>query len=456
MRIPQTPPQLNDLLTEVASPSRMIELFSLVKGAKTQRHYLHWDKLRRYSPPSGVSHREWWMVQKISRMDALKPIALKDRLQQPFLFAVTEFVLEELHQIDLGSGGLVSIPEPITNPQTRDRYLVSSLMKEAITSSQLEGAVTTREVAKEMIRSGRMPRDNSEQMILNNYVTMQRIRALKTSALSPELVFQIHQLVTVNTLDDPTAAGRFRRPQEKVEVCDDYGTVYHTPPPAEELAERMAAMCAFANGETPGYFVHPAVRAIILHFWLAYDHPFVDGNGRTARALFYWAMLHNNYWLFEFISISSILRNAPSKYVRSFLYTETDDNDLTYFIIAQTQVIGQAIRELHTYIERKTAELRDVESHMRAFDLFNHRQVEIIRHALKNPGQRYTFASHQKSHNVVYQTARTDLLKLAACGVLEKRKKGKKMVFVAPADLSDRLLKLEREAAMGLDQSHTY
>lgn len=446
MRLPQTPPKLKDLMAEMKQPEQMARFFSQMREAKTQRHYLHWDKLRRYAPPAGMSHREWWLVQKLSRMDGLKPIPLKDTAQEVFQFAVPELVMAELHQIDLGAGGLVSIPEPIMNPQTRNRYLVSSLMEEAITSSQLEGAVTTRDVAKEMIRTGRKPRDNSEQMILNNYATMQRIRELKTSALSPELVFQIHRLVTENTLEDPTAAGRFRRVEEKRVVGDDYGQVYHDPPPAEELEERMVAMCAFANADTPDFFVHPAVRAIILHFWLAYDHPFVDGNGRTARALFYWAMLHSGYWLFEFISISNILRKAPMKYGRSFLYTETDDNDLTYFIIAQTKVIRQAISELHAYIERKTAELKDAESHMRALDLFNHRQVEIIRHALKHPGHRYTFASHQKSHDIVYQTARTDLLDLSERGVLEKRKKGKQMVFAAPANLSAQLMKLEKEA----------
>ena len=87
---------------------------------------------------------------------------------------------------------------------------------------------------------------------------------------------------------------------------------------------------------------HHHIRAIILHFWLAYGHPFVDGNGRTARALFYWAMLHEGYWLFEFISISNILRKAPAQYGLSFLYSETDDNDLTYFIVAQTKVIRRA------------------------------------------------------------------------------------------------------------------
>ena len=383
------------------------------------------------------------MAVKLSRMDALKPMTLKDTGGEPFLFAVPECVMKELHQIDLGAGGLVSLPDPITNSHTRDRYLVNSLIDEAITSSQLEGSVTTRKVAKEMIRSGRRPRDTSERMILNNYLTMQRIRDLKQSTLSKELVFDIHRLVTERTLDDLTAAGRFRRANEECVVGDGFGQVYHQPPRAEELPERMAAMCAFANGKAPDYFIHPLVRAILLHFWLAYDHPFVDGNGRTARALFYWGMLHSGYWLFEFISISSILRKAPAAYARSFLYTETDDNDLTYFLIEQIRVIHRAIRELHTYIERKTEEVREIESHMRALDLLNHRQVELIRHALKHPGQRYTIASHQKSHNVAYQTARTDLLRLAECGLLEKWKKGKQMVFTAPEDASDRLRSIE-------------
>lgn len=227
--------------------------------------------------------------------------------------------------------------------------------------------------------------------------------------------------------DNPTAAGRFRGAGEKRIVGDDFSNVvFHDPPQAEELEERLKAMCDFANEKTPDFFIHPVIRAIILHFWLAYDHPFWDGNGRTARAIFYWAMLHNGYWLFEFISISAILRKAPVKYGRSFLYTETDENDLTYFIVAQTGVIQQAIEELHAYIDRKSLEMRELESQIRALDLFNHRQVDLIRHALKHPCSHYSIESHRKGHNIVYQTARTDLLDLESRGVLEKRMAGKK------------------------------
>jgi Fic family protein len=407
--------------------------------------YLHWDKLRHLRPPEGLTAQEWWLGIKLRRQGLLKPLPLLDKASQPFRFGVPDLVQAELHDIDVGAGRSIGIPEPITNPQTRDKYLIRSLIEEAITSSQLEGAATTREVAKEMIRTGRRPQDTSERMILNNYQTMQRIVELQEESLSPELVFAIHRLVTEETLDDPTAAGRFRRPEERRIVGDDFGEVFHNPPEAGALAERLQAMCDFANGITPGFFVHPAVRAILLHFWLAYDHPFVDGNGRTARALFYWSMLHAGYWLFEFISISSILKKAPVRYGLSFLYSETDDNDATYFIVAQTKVIRRAIEGLHAYIDRKTVEVRELERRVRALDLFNHRQADLIRHALKHPYQEYSIASHRKSHNVVYQTARTDLLDLRARGVLEQKKRGKRMLFTVPRDLADRLKRMEMD-----------
>jgi len=441
MKWPGTPPPLNELWRKYLDAKRLPDFLDL--ASEPHGDYPHWDTLRHLTPPKGLSSEEWWLGIKMRREGLLKQMPLLDKDGRPFRFGVPDLVQEELHNIDAGAGRSIGIPEPIVNPQTRDRYLVRSLIEEAITSSQLEGAATTRQVAKEMIRTGRPPRDTSERMILNNYQTMQRIVELKAQPLSPEMVFDIHRLVTEQTLEEPTAAGRFRRPDERRVVGDDSGEIFHDPPPAAELPARLEAMCDFANGKTPGFFVHPAVRAILLHFWLAYDHPFVDGNGRTARALSYWAMLHQGYWLFEFISISSILKKAPAQYGLSFLRCETDDNDLTYFVVAQTRVIRRAIDELHSYIGRKTAEVRELEARVQALALFNHRQAELIRHALKYPYQEYTIAGHRKSHNVAYQTARTDLLDLQARGVLASRKRGKKMVFTPPRDLSERLRRME-------------
>jgi Fic family protein len=444
MKMPKTPPDFLALLQKAATENRLAALLNLDQKP-AEEEYIHWDELRHLGPPSGLTSEDWWAAIKFKRSGSMKRVPLQDKYERPFQFSVPDQVQMALHEIDVSAGRSLGVPEPITNPQTRDHYLIRSLIEEAITSSQLEGAVTTREVAKEMIRTGRPPRDTSEQMILNNYYTMQRIAQLKAEPLSPDMVFSIHKLVTEKTLDDPTAAGRFRRPNEFRVVGDDFGNVFHEPPLAEQLGVRLQAMCDFANAKTPVFFVHPVIRGIILHFWLAYDHPFVDGNGRTARALFYWQMLHEQYWLFEFISISNILRKAPVQYGMSFLYSETDENDLTYFIVAQTKVIRRAIEDLHHYIDRKTLEVRQAETQLRALHLFNHRQADLIRHALKHPFQEYTIAEHGKSHNVVYQTARTDLLDLASRSVLLSKTRGKKMVFTPPQDLVARLQKMEQE-----------
>jgi Fic family protein len=436
-RKPQAPPPLEALLQEAGGVADLLALVDLMREQQGAATYLHWDELRHRPPPDGLSTRQWWLVQKLARRGT--PLPLVGTNGKPFTFCQPSLLLKGLHDIDMNAGGNVLAPEAVTNPHTRDRYLISTLMEEAITSSQMEGAATTRDVAKDMIRSGRRPRDRSERMILNNYRTMQRIRELREEPLTPALVLELHGIVTRDALDDPLAAGRLRAPGVEVVVDDLYGTVFHVPPPAEELPQRIEALCAFANGTTPEEFLHPVVRAISLHFWLAYDHPFVDGNGRTARALFYWSMLHQKYWLFEFISISSIINKSRGKYELSFLHTETDDNDLTYFLLAQVKVIQQAIASLHRYLERKAQEISSLQRRLQGMEGLNHRQMALLRHALRHPGFRYTVGSHQASHGVSNQTARTDLQKLAAQDLLLPLRQGRREVFSVPADLAQRL-----------------
>jgi Fic family protein len=199
-------------------------------------------------------------------------------------------------------------------------------------------------------------------------------------------------------------------------------------------------MCAFANRELDAEgFLHPVLRAVTLHFWLAYDHPFEDGNGRTARALFYWSMLREGYWLTEYVSISRLLRKAPAQYGRAFLYSETDDNDLTYFFLHQLRVLKQAIDDLYGYLRRKGGELRALNRLLKETAELNYRQRALLAHALRHPGHRYTITSHQRSHRVAYATARADLFDLDGKGLLSARRIGRTFHFVAPEDLERRL-----------------
>ena len=382
-----------------------------------------------------MSHEAWWATFKLARATSRR-LPLADEDGHPFTFNLPDPVLRRLHEIDSSTHGAVGMDGQLRSAEARDRYIVTSLMEEAITSSQLEGAATTRKVAKQMLRTKRRPRNAHERMIVNNYRAMEWVREHVHEPLTPDLVLELHRHLTVGTLDHDDEAGRLRRADEPIFVKSDSGEILHEPPSAESLPARLEAMCHFANDDgSKGEFVPPIIRAILVHFWLAYDHPFVDGNGRTARALFYWSALRAGYWLLEFITISRVIKQAPAKYGRAFLHTETDGNDTTYFLIHQLEVIIRAIENLRAYIQRSLDEQRAFDSVLRTTSRFNHRQGELLRHALNHPRADYTIAEHQSYHAVVYQTARTDLLGLEADGLLRSFKRGKALHFITVEDL---------------------
>ena len=443
MKLPRTPKPLTELFVDHGD--RLDKVFGQRLGPTVEGRYLHWDKLRHRTVPAGMeSPDEWWLALKLARTGLYRELPLRDTGGGPFVYLLPDGSHEALHRIDRQSHGWIgAAAEGVANTDTRNQFIVNSLIQEAIASSQLEGASTTRAVAAEMIRAGRRPRDRSEQMILNNYLAMDAIRRLRDKPLTDEAVMDLHTMITADTLDDPDDAGRLQRPADRrVLVWDTRDqTVLHSPPPAADLPDRMREMVSFANhGLGDGSFLHPVIHAIILHFWLAYDHPFADGNGRTARALFYWAMLRHEYWMFELASISSVLHGAPGQYARSFLHTETDDNDLTYFIEHQLGVMLRAIADVESYIARKTEQVRNVEETLKRSTDLNHRQLALLAHAVRHPNAEYTIRSHMTSHAVAYATARADLFRLADLGLLERRRVGRRSyLFWVPADLDERV-----------------
>ena len=427
---------------------RLSHVFMQANPVDRKGRYLHWDEMRHRTPPGDLTLDEWWLGTAFSRNAFARPLPLYGTNDMPFRFSNVDLVQEMVHRIDQQAGGRIGTDDAVTAIQSRDRYLVSSLVvEEAITSSLLEGAATTRRVAREMLQSRRTPRDHGERMVLNNYNAMLAAEFLASddTPLTPDEVLGLHRIVTHDTLDDEADAGRLQQPgEERVMVIGDDDKVLHRPPPAEELPMRMEALCAFANGELDEGFLHPVVRAILIHFWMGHDHPFVDGNGRTARALFYWSMLRAGYWLAQYFSISTILRKAPSQYVRSYLKAETDNNDATYFVIYQLEVIERAISSLNQYITNKTVEVAEVEQLALSVPGLNRRQLAVINAAQRDPYRTFTIDEHMSQEKVTYQSARTDLLKLEELGLLTKARVGKRYEFRSSGNLPAQLRTLTK------------
>ena len=404
---------------------------------KCQNEYYPWEKVKYQPlPEEGFTNEDLWSALKIIRGQNGQHIKLG---QYYFKFCSTTHMQKELHEFDMSYGGGIGSSGPLNNTD-RQQYLVSSLMEEAIASSQIEGAVTTRKVAKEMLRQNRNPRNQSEQMILNNYRTIEHIRDIIKEPLTEERLLHVHRLMTSDTMDDKNDEGHFRMNDDVRVVDSSDGTVMHQPPMASELTFLMNDFYKLFNEEEDGKFIHPVIRASMLHFLIGFIHPFVDGNGRTARAIFYWYMLKRGYWLTEYLSISGIILKTKTAYGKAFLDSEIDDLDVSYFLNYQLRVIRLAYESLRRYIDRKVQERQSAAVFMRGGGI-NERQAQILQWLTDEPGKIITVKEVEALLHISNQTARTDLQELVNMKLLEQKNVNlKKQVFMRSSDF-DRIIK---------------
>ncbi|MBP6723252.1 MAG: Fic family protein [Halioglobus sp.] len=418
----------------------------------SKARYLHWDKLKHLKPPEGYTPELFWHAMRASRVAIRRELPFIDKSGAPFWFCMPDPLLAQLLWIsEQASGALIGEPS-LTDARSKQRYIINSLIDEAIYSSQLEGASTTRAVAREMIRTERKPSDFSEQMILNNYRAMLFIKEHLDEDITPSMIFALHAVLVEDTDIPAERVGVFRKAEDNIVIEDHMtGELLHEPPKEEELGRRLERLCSFINSKVGTVahamggdaFLPPVLRGIIAHFMVGYDHPFYDGNGRTARALFYWVMAREGFWLMEHLSISAQIKQAQASYNRAYLHVETDGGDVTYFLVHQLDVVVQAIEGLKLRLREQYAEVKETERLLVQSSLagkLNHRQLALLQNALKNPGQIYTVKSHQNSHQVAKQTARNDLTELAdRYGLLVGGTEGRTAIYAAPADLLERI-----------------
>lgn len=390
-------------------PEQMKQLVQSVND-----HYEYWDKAKYKALPPGFTPEDLWRFVVADRRTKIVQVWPKYHVH----FSLTGMMQQQCHQYDMNFGGSWGA-DSLIQDEHRERYLVSSLMEEAISSSQMEGAATTRRVAKDMLRRHATPRDRSQQMIVNNYQTIRFIVEHKQEPLTMEMLLHIHHLMTDRTMERPEDAGQFRKNDDVVVENAITHDIVHRPPSYRDIPQFVDDLCSFFNASQPPTFIHPIIRGIVIHFMLAYMHPFVDGNGRTSRALFYWYMLREGYWLTEYLSISRIIYRSKNSYEKAFLCSEADGMDIGYFIAYHLRVLGLAFRDLQSYLQRKIEE-REAAAAYLSIPGLNERQAEMIKMYADNPNAMYTVREFQARFQVTPTTVKSDLEQLMKMGIVRQ------------------------------------
>lgn len=403
---------------------------------KISAEYLYWDKVK-YLAPKGVDPKILWYAVQMQRGLNVQLIKFG---RYTFRFTITPYMQALLHEFDMNFGGTLAT-NSIIPEKDKNIFLASSIMEEAIASSQMEGASTTRKVAKEMLRKQSKPQNKGQQMIVNNYSTIKYLVDHKQSPFSIEELKVIHHNISSKTLDNPEDEGRFRTDNATMVVNNITGEIAHTPPSFDEIEGLLMELCDFANNDQSETFIHPIVKGIIIHFMLAFIHPFIDGNGRTARSLIYWYLLQKGYWLTEYLSISRIIYKNKSQYEKSFLYTEYDNLDLSYFILYNLKTMKQAYEELKVYLDHKTSQQNSIIQY-RFIPGINERQAQILKIISENSSSVLTAKELSSRFAVSMRTARTDLQLLVEKGFLMELPLNKRLIgYIKSGEFENLILK---------------
>lgn len=353
-------------------------------------------------------------------------LPLKDQKNNNFWYMIPPFVEKQIHEINFVAKHRL---EEITTKELHKKILIDEMMfEEAFYSSVIEGAFTTKKRAKEVVKT-KSPKDKSEQMILNNYNALVFILENIHKDLNEDIFIQIHKIVTLNTLEKDEETERYRDDQVYVSDPNQTEPIY-IPPKAPLVEPMMNDLFTFINNSNEGQFVQPIVKAFIIHFYIGYVHPFFDGNGRVARAFSFMYLLKQGYEFFKFFSISSIINKHRKNYYKSFIDSEENNNDITYFITAHLditldsirEVIDKLLREFHSQILEERLNKDGI--------LLSSRQQKYLNLIERKETNITTIEEYRKKFKISYETARRDLMELESLGMFKKLKKGKKNIYI--------------------------
>jgi len=419
-------------MPKVLTDGNRAEIFDFIKKSE-EPEYLYWDKIQYKEPsPKGVPKDDLWMVIKFFRELQGSKSIVRDKGNNFFRWSKLSYFEEFFHELDMNTGGELFVEKSGIDKANKQKLITRGIMEEAIASSQLEGAATSRQAAKKMLREGRKPINKSEQMIMNGYVAMKAIEDdYKDREMSLDLILELHALITKDTLDSQDEKPRLRKVGEPVCVSDDAsGVVYHEAPDMKFIKKELEKLIKFANDESEGEsFIHPIIKAIMLHFWMGYMHPFTDGNGRLARLLFYWYLVKKGYWAFVYLPISKVIKKSPKQYIMAYVYSEQDDNDMTYFLDYNIRKIKLAVQEFAEYLEKQSNKNIQMKKKCDAKYKLNIRQVQLLQYLHGDSDERTTLTAHMNVNQVAKMTASKDLKDLAKKDFLSITKQGRNVYY---------------------------
>ncbi len=393
----------------------------------TQDRYVPLEDIKHRLDKFGIDRGEWPdLKQKIvyfRKMGAI-PFFLGS-VGIKFWYFPSDSINKKIHTVESLGNSLYDKIE--THGTFKDDFFRNAAIEEAICSAIYEGANSTRSKAKALIASQKRPENKDERMLINNYLAMKWIKDNSKFSVTKELILTLHELVSKNTLegDDANFCGKFRN--DAVYVGDHTKNV-HEGIVHSKIEEALDEVIDKTMNHPR--FIHGLIKGILLYYFVSYVHPFFDGNGRTARTLFYFKAMKSDLKFVELLSVSANLKDSGKRYERSFELVKEHDFDMTFFIDFCLDSLIKAL----SVVEKKVKYLVDIAMLMDSAKL-SRNQVTLLQKLALNKYREVSIEDYAESINKSREVARKELKELLRQKLLREEKRGKKYVYCVEVNL---------------------
>ncbi|MBI2086225.1 Fic family protein [Candidatus Daviesbacteria bacterium] len=355
-------------------------------------------------------------------------------------YTITNKILKDIGIVEAAREIIMNAP---LVPAWEAKFRKEAIERTIHHGTHLEGNQLSSEEVRDVLEGQEVvARDRDIQEIINYRNVLKFIEGVYTQIGPPtvgsgrysftiETILEMHRLTTEKILPEQSS-GQFRLRQVVIKNTKT-GQISYTPPPAVEVPYLVEDLVSWINSDE-GKQIHPIIKAGVIHYELARVHPFVDGNGRVARAVATLILFLDGYDIRKFFSFEEYFDENPMNYyltlqaVSNQLVLDTHERDLTPWLEYFVEGVAIELNRVKEKVQRISVDAR-IKDKLGKQLMLNERQMMIMeyihRHkALSNRDFRKIFPDYSDD------TVLRELKFLRKNGLVKKSGGTKKAAYV--------------------------
>ena len=301
-----------------------------------------------------------------------------------------------------------------------------AIIHSAHSSTAIEGNRLSLEQVSKLAQGRRIAATRKDkQEVLNYLSTLNKIGTLtKSDILTEKNLLKMHRMVTKDTLDDPTDCGVYRKRYVVVANASS-GEVMYRPPKNEDVPQFVKDLIEWINSKQ-AHELDPIIEAGVAHYEFVRIHPFIDGNGRTARILATWILYTRGFDTKQFFSLDDYYDADRPAYYAALQSVHQGTGDVTKWLEYFVEGVDVSVAAVKERVIRLSSErLRKAKKGQIAL---TERQMKIVEFI--NQNGKITNRDVQKMFKLSDRGALKEIRKLVDLEVIKSEGKGRSLYYL--------------------------